>query len=45
MNLQTVYFDKPGKKNTEETIRIAKKRAKELGINTIILSSSALTRA
>ena len=37
---QTIYFDKPGKKNTKETIKIAKKRAKELGIKTIIISSS-----
>jgi hypothetical protein len=37
---KTVYFDQPGKKNTESTIKIVKKRAKELGINTIILSSS-----
>jgi hypothetical protein len=37
---QTVYFDKPGKKNTKETIMIAKKRAEELGITTIIVSSS-----
>jgi len=40
MNVQTVYFDMPGKKNTKDTIRIAKKRAEELGIKSIILSSS-----
>jgi len=40
MKVQTVYFDIPGKKNTKDTIKIAKKRAKELGIKTIILSSS-----
>ena len=37
---QTIYFDKPGKKNTKETIQIAKKRAQELGIKTIVISSS-----
>ena len=40
MNVQTVYFDVPGKKNTKDTIRIAKKRAEDLGIKSIILSSS-----
>ena len=37
---KTVYYEEPGKKNTESTIKIAKNRAKELGINTIILPSS-----
>jgi hypothetical protein len=40
MTSKTVYFKEPGKKNTEETIKIAKRRAKELGIKTIIFSSS-----
>ena len=35
MNVQTVYFDMPGKKNTKDTIRIAIKRAEELGIKSI----------
>lgn len=37
---KTIYFEEPGKKNTENTLKIAKKRAKELGIDTIIISSS-----
>jgi len=37
---KTVYYEEPGKKNTESTIKIVKNRAKELGINTIILPSS-----
>ncbi|MHA2394628.1 MAG: hypothetical protein ACXAEX_22090 [Promethearchaeota archaeon] len=37
---KTVYYKEPGKKNTENTLKIAKKRAKELGIDTIIISSS-----
>ena len=40
MKVQTIYFDMPGKKNTKNTIKIAKKRAEELGIKSIILSSS-----
>jgi hypothetical protein len=40
MNVHTVYFDMPGKKNTKDTIKIAKKRAEELGIKTMIFSSS-----
>jgi hypothetical protein len=40
MNIQTVYFDMPGKKNTKDTIKIAIKRTEELGIKSIILSSS-----
>ncbi len=37
--VETVYFDGKGKDYTEETIRIAKKRADELGIKNIIVAS------
>lgn len=37
----TVYYEEPGKKNTETTLNIAKERAEELGIKTIIVSSTA----
>ena len=37
---KTKYFEEPGKTNTEETLKIAKKRAKELGIKSIVFSSS-----
>jgi len=40
MELKTVYFEKPGKENTEEVFRIAKQRAKELHINTILVAST-----
>jgi len=40
MELKTVYFEKPGKENTEEVLRIAKQRAKELRINTILVAST-----
>ncbi|MCW4048259.1 MAG: hypothetical protein NWE89_00850 [Candidatus Bathyarchaeota archaeon] len=36
---ETVYFEKPGKENTEETLRLAKKRADELGIKNIVIAS------
>lgn len=41
MELKTVYFEKPGKENTEEVFRIARQRAKELRINTILVASTA----
>jgi hypothetical protein len=40
MEQKIVYFDKPGVDNMEETLRIAKKRAKELGIKTIVVAST-----
>ena len=40
MELKTVYFDKPGQDNTEETLHIAKQRAKELGIKTVLVAST-----
>lgn len=35
-----VYFHKPGKENTEETFKLAAKRAKELGIKTIVVATT-----
>lgn len=40
MEVKTVYFEKPGIENTEETLKIAKKRAEELGIKTIVVAST-----
>ncbi len=40
MELKTVYFDKPGKENTDEVLRIAQKRAKKVGIKTILVAST-----
>ncbi|HEX9896494.1 MAG TPA: pyruvate kinase alpha/beta domain-containing protein [Dehalococcoidales bacterium] len=40
MEQKIVYFDKPGVDNMEETLRIAKKRAQELGIKTIVVAST-----
>jgi len=40
MELKTVYFEKPGGENTGEVFRIAKQRAKELGIKTVLVAST-----
>ncbi|MBA7630260.1 hypothetical protein ES703_37781 [subsurface metagenome] len=40
MECKTVYFEKPGIENTEEALKVAKKRAEELGIKTIVVAST-----
>ena len=40
MQGKIVYFDKPGVDNTEEVLRIAKKRAGELGIKTVVVATT-----
>ena len=35
-----LYFTEPGEANTEETLRVAKKRADELGIRDIVVAST-----
>lgn len=35
-----VYFDAPGPENTEETLRLAKARAEELGIKAIVIATT-----
>ncbi len=40
MELKTVYFENPGKENTDEVLRIARQRAEELGIKTILVAST-----
>lgn len=40
MEGKIVYFDRPGRDNTEETLRIAKERADELGINIIVVATT-----
>lgn len=37
---KTVYFDKPGKLNTEETLQIALEAARERDIDTVLVSST-----
>ncbi len=40
METKTVYFENTGIENTEEVFRIAKQRAEDLGIKTILVASS-----
>ena len=40
MEAKIVYFDEPGKQNTDEVLRLAKRRAEELGIKTILVAST-----
>jgi len=40
MEVRTVYFEKPGRQNTIEALRIARRRAEELGIRQVVLASS-----
>lgn len=46
---EIIYFDKPGEKNTTETLKAARKRAVELEIKQVLVASShgytALTAA
>jgi hypothetical protein len=38
--VQSVYFDKPGPQNTARTLEIARQRADELGIRTVLIAST-----
>jgi hypothetical protein len=38
--VETVYFDRPGKENTDRVLEIARKRAEELGIRRIVLATT-----
>ena len=40
MEARIVYFDNIGGENTDEVLRIAKQRAEELGIKTIVVAST-----
>lgn len=40
MKNSIVYFEKPGKQNTDETLRLAVERAEKLGINHLVVASS-----
>ena len=41
MEIQSVYSIEPGSANTEKTLEVAKKRAEELGIKTIVVASTS----
>jgi hypothetical protein len=40
MQNEITYFDKAGSDNLEEVLRIAKQRAEELGIKTIVIATT-----
>lgn len=40
MEGKTVYFENPGEANTDETLRIARERAGELGIKTVVVATT-----
>ena len=37
---EVVYFENPGRQNSDETLKLAKKRAQQLGIQNIVVASS-----
>jgi hypothetical protein len=39
MEVETVYFERPGKDNTDETLRLARERAEQLGIRNVVIAS------
>ena len=41
MESKTVYFDNVGSENTDEALRIARQRAEELGIETIVVATTS----
>lgn len=45
MESRIVYFEKSGKENSDEVYRLAKQRAQELGIKTVVLASTTGTSA
>jgi len=40
VQVTAAYFEKPGRENTQRTLELAKKRAEELGIKTILVAST-----
>jgi len=41
MEIENVYFPEPGSTNTKKTLEIAKNRAEQLGIKTIVVASTS----
>jgi len=41
LEVQSIYFLKPGSVNTEETLKVAKRRAEELGIKSVVVASTS----
>jgi len=40
METKTVYFENPGVENTDETLKLARERALQLGIKTVLVAST-----
>jgi len=40
ITVQSVYFEKPGPQNTAHTLEVAKRRADELGIRTVLVATT-----
>jgi len=40
ITVQSIYFEKPGQQNTARTLEIARQRAEELGIRTVLVAST-----
>ena len=40
IQVTAAYFEKPGRENTQRTLELAKRRAEELGIKTILVAST-----
>jgi hypothetical protein len=40
MEAKTIYFERPGRENTDEVLRIAGQRARELSIKTVVVAST-----
>jgi len=41
LEVESVYFLEPGSANTEETLKVAKRRTEELGIKSIVVASTS----
>jgi hypothetical protein len=41
LEVQSIYFLEPGSVNTEETLKVAKRRAEELGIKSVVVASTS----
>jgi hypothetical protein len=39
--VETVYFEKPGPQNTSRTLEVAKRRADQLGLHTVLVASTS----
>src|SRR5512142_2638425 len=40
MEIKVLYFEQPGKANTDATLQVARARAEELGVRQVVLASS-----